>query len=267
MHWTSFNDFRAAVSGLEEVLTEWGRNSPRGRFIHASLGHEFGAWLASRYFPIEQSRWCFYYRSHAWALAAGCAVDEIVASVTGHPDPASSSMHLMLKPNIIDCNSIVAAQYPIAVGAAFADRRSPVICAGGDGSTNTGPFFEALNLARRHDLSVLFVIEDNGIQIGTPYEQTSAVPIETKVSGFGVPTLVETAPFSDKSVERLLPSVARLSGGPVVLVLRAERCCAHMAAGDPENGDTTRMPLSPDSSVWFERVRDAARVSVMRVGR
>ena len=66
---------------------------------------------------------------------------------------------------MLGANGVVAAGIPIAVGAAHAlkvqSKEAIVACFFGDGAVNRGPFLEGLNWAGIHDLSVLFVCEDN----------------------------------------------------------------------------------------------------------
>jgi TPP-dependent pyruvate/acetoin dehydrogenase alpha subunit len=56
----------------------------------------------------------------------------------------------------------------------------------GDGATNPGVFYEALNLASLHALPLLLVIEDNGVAIGTAYDRSCRVSIPAKLADIGV---------------------------------------------------------------------------------
>jgi pyruvate dehydrogenase E1 component alpha subunit len=143
-------------------------------------------------------------------------------------------MHLLLRPEIIDCNSIVAAQFPIAVGAALANRDTPVVCVAGDGATNTGAFFESLNVAARHSLPVLFVIEDNGVQITTPYQSTSNSSVREKGAAFRVPVAAIDEFDLEQADMVVKQSVLNLERGPALLHVNVKRCGAHMMSGVSE---------------------------------
>jgi TPP-dependent pyruvate/acetoin dehydrogenase alpha subunit len=226
--------FCATVLGFERAIWEWGRNHRRGRFVHSSVGHELGAFLLTQAIHASKARWCLYYRSHAWNIALDCKLEAIASAITGYPDPGTSSMHLMLSPEIVDCNSIVAAQFPIAVGVAFADRNTPVVCVAGDGATNCGPFFESINIAVKHRMPICFVIEDNGLQIGTRYETTSAQTISKKCHGLGLP--VQSIKYAENCLDNLISlvrkQIAALPSGPSVLHIGCTRDGGHMVSHD-----------------------------------
>src|SRR5437870_5675818 len=102
-----YAEFRGRVAGLEQALWEWSRTSPRARFIHPSLGDEVAAHCVAHVIPADQALWALYYRSHAWQLALGVELPDIIAEIAGEPwaylGGRAGSMHLLLHPNIIDC--------------------------------------------------------------------------------------------------------------------------------------------------------------------
>ena len=90
-------------------------------------------------------------------------------------------MHMFsLEHRLLGGYGIVGGQVPLAVGAAFAVayRGSDEIVAVqmGDGTTNGGPFYESLNLAKIYRLPVVFFIVNNQYGMGLPVEKGSAVP-------------------------------------------------------------------------------------------
>ena len=68
-------------------------------------------------------------------------------------------------------SAIVASIIPVAVGAAFANKRKDngkiVTVFFGDGALDEGAFWESLNVACLMKLPVLFVCEDNGFAVHT----------------------------------------------------------------------------------------------------
>jgi len=69
-------------------------------------------------------------------------------------------------------SAIVGSIIPVAVGAAFANKRKGnhklVAVFFGDGATDEGVFWESLNVACLMKLPLLFVCEDNGLAVHTP---------------------------------------------------------------------------------------------------
>jgi pyruvate dehydrogenase E1 component alpha subunit len=229
--------FRSRVCGLEQALWRWGHNRPDGRFIHSSLGHEVTPFcVTSAIGPA--ARYALYYRSHAWLIAIGIAPPRIAAEIAR---PRPGPMHLFLHESIIDCNSIVGAQIPIAVGAALGTGQT-VACVLGDGATTTGVFFEALNIAVLKRAPVLFVIEDNGVAIDSPAQDISVAPVEEKFRLFRIPILSVAASQPGDVLAAACEQAARSRSGPAALCVTTERVGAHAIAFEssaPKPSDPT----------------------------
>jgi TPP-dependent pyruvate/acetoin dehydrogenase alpha subunit len=230
----SLASFVDAVAGLELGLARLLSESPSSRFIHASLGHEVPAWAVTRALAPTAARWALYYRCHAWLLALGTSADAICAEILGEGprQGLGGSMHLLLHSAVVDCNSVVGAQLPIAVGAAFhaRERGGRVVCVLGDGATNSGVFYEAINIASVHALPLLLVIEDNQLAIGTTYRSSCLATIPAKLATFGVPCASLDAASPEKVLEAAIVAVAALENGPRALHIRLERIGPHALA-------------------------------------
>lgn len=226
-----------AVAGLELGLAQLLGTSPTARFIHSSLGHEVPAWAVSRAMESMSAHWVLYYRCHAWLLALGISTDLICAEVLGaRPrEGLGGSMHLLLHPAVIDCNSVVGAQLPIAVGAAFNAREhgGRVVCVLGDGATNPGVFYEAVNLASLHALPLLLVIEDNTLAISTTYRRTSLASIPDKLAAFGIPCASVDAAHPEQVLKAAIAAAAALGEGPSALHVRVVRVGPHALSMGP----------------------------------
>lgn len=231
-----FIAFRSRLVGLESALWEWGKDRPEARFIHSSLGHELVPFCLTLAIGPASARWALYYRSHAWLLAMGIEASEIAARIA-YPGVFGSSvgvgpMHLLLRNSIVDCNSIVAAQVPIAVGAAIAarDEGQICVCTIGDGATATGLFFEAMNVASLHRAPLLLVVEDNQVAIDSPYARISQATIQEKVRLFGIPVVARSANEPALVLEAAKDMCVVAHDGPVALCIRCERAGAHVMA-------------------------------------
>lgn len=116
------------------------------------------------------------YRSHALYLARTGETDgffaEMYGKVTGVARGKAGSMHMAAPEQGVLCNAaIVASTIPLAVGAAFANKRlgtgRTTAVFFGDGATDAGVFWESLNGACLLKLPVLFVCEDNDFAVHT----------------------------------------------------------------------------------------------------
>ncbi|MFN7065319.1 MAG: thiamine pyrophosphate-dependent dehydrogenase E1 component subunit alpha [Aquificaceae bacterium] len=124
------------------------------------------------------------YREHVLALARGMdprlIMAELFGKATGVSKGKGGSMHLYEpKLDFYGGNAIVAAHLPHAVGAAYARKmmgeKAGVLCIFGDGATNNGTFFEAINMASLWGVPVLFLCENNYYAIGTHVSRSSAL--------------------------------------------------------------------------------------------
>src|SRR5690606_343250 len=111
------------------------------------------------------------HRGHGHCIAKGCDVRgmalELWCKRHGLCKGKGGSMHIAdLSRGMLGANAIVGAGAPLALGAALTARtlgRPDVAVAfGGDGATNQGTVFEALNFAVVLRLPVVFAIENNG---------------------------------------------------------------------------------------------------------
>lgn len=117
------------------------------------------------------------YRSHAIYLAKTGDTDDFFAEMYGKDTSLlkgkGGSMHLCAPEyGFMGTSAIVASIIPVAVGAAFANKRQGngklAAVFFGDGAVDEGNFWESLNVACLMKLPVLFVCEDNGFAVHTP---------------------------------------------------------------------------------------------------
>lgn len=144
--------------------------------MHMSLGQEFIPVGVCRGLDGKGDIFASY-RSHAAFLAQTQDSDrffgELYGRVTGVADGKGGSMHLAA-PDMghLLSSGVVASTIPVAVGAAFANKRLATGRTGvvffGDGAVNEGGFWESVNAAALFRLPVFFVCEDNGWAVHTP---------------------------------------------------------------------------------------------------
>ena len=117
------------------------------------------------------------YRSHALYLAITENTDDFFAEMYGKGTSLqkgkSGSMHLAdPRAGLMATSAIVGTSIPVALGAAFAlKKKEPknfAVVFFGDGATDTGVFWESLNVACLMNLPILFICEDNDLAVHTP---------------------------------------------------------------------------------------------------
>lgn len=140
------------------------------------------------------------YRCHALQYVRGDSVKRIVAELFGLAEGSEKgkggSMHLYSKANRFWGGSgIVGAQVPIGVGLGFANmyrakKQWPVpvsISMYGDGASNQGQIYEAVNMASLWKIPAILVCENNQYGMGTSTKRSSANTEYYKQGGVSVP--------------------------------------------------------------------------------
>ena len=151
------------------------------------------------------------------------------------------SMHIAdAERGMLGANAIVGGGPPIAVGAAIACRNRGdgrvSVAFGGDGSSNQGTVFEAMNMAVVLKVPAIFVFEDNGYSehTGAGYAVGSK-DIAGRARGFGMPALKCDGSdfFSVYEAAGELIERARRDEGPSTLEATITRFYGHFE-GDPQ---------------------------------
>ena len=232
----------------DEKMQKLTRQNKGSSFHLCGNGHEMiGAMSALALTPGKD--WGFpYYRDRAFALGLGCRLKEIIGAFLGREVPHHSGGRMMPdhfshKPLRIPCqSSVVGSQFLQAVGLAKGIQLSQgdeiVYVSSGEGATSQGDFHEALNYACLHQLSVIFVVQDNGWAISVPLkEQTAGGCIGPIARGY--PNLsvhvIDGCDFEAVSCS-LQKAVlkGRLKKGPSLIVAKIPRLGSHSSSDDPQ---------------------------------
>jgi pyruvate dehydrogenase E1 component alpha subunit len=139
------------------------------------------------------------------------------------------------------CNQVsLAAQLPHAVGLAWGLKlqklEGVVLAFIGDGGSSEGDFFEACNLAGVMQAPVVFVVQNNGFAISTPFSrQTAASSIADRGVGFGIRSSSVDGNDFDAVYDTVSAAVnhARTGRGPTLIECRTYRMGAHNTNDDP----------------------------------
>jgi len=162
---------RRAEEKIREHYMEDDMKTP----MHMSMGEEAIAVGICHTLKAEDQVFATY-RSHAIYLAKTQNIEDFFAEMYGKDTALlkgkGGSMHMCApEAGFMGTSAIVASIIPVAVGAAFANKRQGngklVVVFFGDGALDEGDFWESLNVACLMKLPVLFVCEDNGFAVHT----------------------------------------------------------------------------------------------------
>ncbi len=228
---------------LDEKI--WALNR-QGRipFVVSVSGHEASqVGIAAALDPTRD--WSLpYYRDIAFNIGLGVSAEDIfLGQFAKAGDPASGGRQMpnhWSEPdlNLFTHSSVIATQYPHAVGIAYELKRrgtdSVVYVSGGEGSTSEGDWHEAMNFAGIHKLPVIFVIQNNLYAISVPAAEEVAGQVADRAKGYGMEGVVVDGndllamyAASQAAVKR-----ARAGEGPTLIEAKTYRYYAHTSDDD-----------------------------------
>lgn len=171
------------IRAFEEKCQEMYTRAKIAGFLHLYVGQEAsGVGTAAALKPEDHI--ITHYRDHGHALARGLDPNQLMAELfgkaTGGAQGLGGSMHLVdVSKNFWGGYAIVGSHLLIAsgMGTALKLQKKPevVVVYFGDGATNGGEFWEALNFAQLSKLPVIFVCENNLFAMGTPISVHSSM--------------------------------------------------------------------------------------------
>ncbi|MGR9089037.1 MAG: thiamine pyrophosphate-dependent dehydrogenase E1 component subunit alpha [Gammaproteobacteria bacterium] len=228
----------------ERVHVEFAKGSIPG-FVHLYAGEEAsatGVCMNLRNDDYIASN----HRGHGHCIAKGVEVEGMMAEIYGKKSGTchgkGGSMHIAdLEAGMMGANGIVGGGPPLVCGAALTAKMKGkggvALAFFGDGASNQGTTFEALNLATVWKLPCVFIAENNGYAEATAASfSVSCKDISTRAEGFGMPGVtVDGHDFfavhaaTAEAVER-----ARNGGGPTLIECKLDRFFGHFE-GDNQN--------------------------------
>src|SRR5918911_2522105 len=185
-----------------------------------------------------------YYRDSGMTLLLGQTPRDQFLSLLGKkedPNSAGKQMpgHFSSRElNIVTASAPVGVQYPQAAGSALAFKMrgedGVVLACGGEASTSSGDWHEAMNFAGIHDLPVIFLIENNAYAISTPETLQVAGTIAGRAAGYGFRGIEVDGNdvLAVYEVAREAFERARRGEGPTLIEARTYRLTAHSSDDD-----------------------------------
>ena len=224
-----------------QVLNRQGR----APFIISCAGHEaaqigIGWPLKPKYDWISP-----YYRDVVLSMRMGMTPLDLMLSVLAKAaDPASGGKQTPghfsdTRLNIISGGSPVSTQMVHGAGAAYALKMDGtdkvVMTCYGEGAGSEGDAHEAFNFAAIYKLPEIFVCQNNGFAISTPFRKEYAVEYAAqRAAGYGFPgvTVDGRDPVTCYVVSKEAVARARAKEGPTLVECIVDRLGAHSSEDD-----------------------------------
>jgi TPP-dependent pyruvate/acetoin dehydrogenase alpha subunit len=185
------------------------------------------------------------HRGHGHSLAKGCDPKRMMLEILGKAEGLCAgkggSMHIAdLQRGMLGANAIVGGSPPLVIGAALTAKTLKsdrvAVAFTGDGGSNQGTIFEAMNMAVVLRLPAIFIIENNGYGEGTGADYAvGAKDAARRAAGFGMPAVNVDGRDFFAVYEAMADAVtrARGGGGPSFIEARCARIYGHYC-GDPQ---------------------------------
>src|SRR5499425_3473177 len=167
---SAYRMMRAIREFEERVHREFATGEIPG-FVHLYAGEEASAVGVCLQLDENVDHIASTHRGHGHCIAKGCDVDAMMLEIFGKEgglcNGKGGSMHIAdLEKGMMGANGIVGGGPPLICGAALAAKSlktgGVAVAFVGDGGSNQGTTFEAMNLATVWKLPAIFIFENNG---------------------------------------------------------------------------------------------------------
>jgi len=189
-------------------------------------GHGHCGAIGNKYAETEEARQTHWNRMMA----------ELMGKETGYCSGRGGSMHIAdVKNGNLGSTGIVGGNIPNAVGAALAEKYKKtgavVLSFFGDGSTNTGAFHEAMNMASVMGLPLVAIIENNLYGMSVPFCQgqvegsgcaANIVNIADRAAAYGVPAMIVDGQDTVAVFEAVKEAVAHARQNQEMVMIEAK---------------------------------------------
>lgn len=214
-----------------------------GGFCHLYIGQE-AVVVGVEAIKQEGDQTITGYRDHGHMLACGMDPKGVMAELTGREGGYSKgkggSMHMFSdEKKFYGGHGIVGAQIPLGAGLAFANKyrgnNNVSLTYFGDGASNQGQVFEAMNMAELWKLPVIFIIENNQYAMGTSIHRShSDTHLYRRGAAFGIPGMEVDGMdvLAVREAAREAVEHARSGNGPYILEMKTYRYRGH-SMSDP----------------------------------
>jgi pyruvate dehydrogenase E1 component alpha subunit len=261
----------------ERTYQEYTRPGQKiGGFCHLYSGQEAIAVGTAAIFDKSKDYLVNGYRCHGHSLALGmtahAAMAELFGRATGCSKGKGGSMHLFqAEVGNNGGHGIVGGQIPLGLGMAFSQwyKKSGGVtfCFLGDGAVNQGTHNESLNMASLLKVPCIFVVENNGVAMGTQVERSSAEKdLSQRGCGYNMPHYNVDGNDLDIVIEEFGKAKQRaIAGeGPSYIVANTFRFRGH-SMSDPlkyrTKEEAERAKLRDPIKLYSERLKEEGLIT------
>jgi pyruvate dehydrogenase E1 component alpha subunit len=258
------------------VLPDGSKEMKIGGFCHLYSGQEAIAVGIAAIFNKGVDALVNGYRCHGHSLALGmdprAAIAELYGKETGSSKGKGGSMHLFQADvGNHGGHGIVGGHIPLGLGMAFAQQYKKssgvTYCLFGDGAINQGTFNEALNMASLLKVPAIFIVENNGVAMGTQVERHSAEKdLAKRACGYNMPHYNIDANDLDTVIAEMTKAAerARRGEGPCFISANTFRFRGH-SMSDPlkyrSREEAEKAKLRDPITLYEQRLRDRGVLS------
>lgn len=236
-----------------------------GGFCHLYSGQEAIAVGIAAIFNKGKDALVNGYRCHGHSLALGMdprvAIAELYGKETGSSKGKGGSMHLFeASVGNHGGHGIVGGHIPLGLGMAFAQQYQKsggvTYCLFGDGAINQGTFNEALNMASLLKVPAIFIVENNGVAMGTQVERSSAEKdLAIRGSGYAMPHYHVDGNDVDTVISEMSKAAdrCRRGEGPTYIVADTYRYRGHSMSDPMKYRKTAEGKWLAEVEEWKKR--------------
>ncbi len=215
------------------------------------------------------------HRSHAHYIAKGGNLPRMVAEIYGKKTGCSrgkgGSMHLVDEAvGFMGSSAIVGNSIPIGVGLGLSlklDKSENIsVVYFGDGATEQGVYYEALNFAALKSLPVLFVCENNKYSVysAESVRQPEGRSITKVAEAMGVPSINFDGNDTNKVFNNCKNAVVKIRNGlgPRLIECDTYRWLEHCG---PNKDDHLDYRPEAEVDVWFDKDPIKHHIEAMKI--
>jgi TPP-dependent pyruvate/acetoin dehydrogenase alpha subunit len=225
--------------------------------IHFCIGQEAVPAVLSEVLQDEDFLFSNH-RSHGYFLSKGGSADKLYLELFGKKEGANGgragSQEISCPQKNFFSGAILTGTTSIAVGVAHSMKLQGTkyisVSTCGDGATDEGAFWEALNFSAVNNLPILFVVENNNFATFKPYnERFKKFNIAEKAEVFGVNSKILFGNDPIQLHREICKSVSSLrnGGGPELIETVTYRMNSHVG---PESDEVNQYRTSDDLNLW-----------------
>ena len=228
---TAYRQMRLIREFEDGVHVEFSNGAIPG-FVHLYAGEEASAVGVCLHLREDVDHIASTHRGHGHCIAKGCDVDGMMLEIFGKDgglcNGKGGSMHIAdLNRGMLGANGIVGGGPPLVCGAALTAKtlgtRNVAVAFTGDGASNQGTTFEAMNLATVWKLPAIFIFENNGYAEATSSKfSVSCGDIANRAVGFGAAFALATESSISASTSLSMASSSACASIPAAVTLLAK---------------------------------------------